>query len=157
MATANSYTILLVEDDPNDVLLIQRAFKTANINFPMQIVTDGEAAIAYLTETKAEADHEKYPQPVLVLLDLHLPRKSGFEVLAWLRQQPRWRRLPVVILTSSAESGGINHAYELGANTYLVKPVRFEDLVVLVRTLHLYWLILSEKPDVGSEFEKPMP
>ncbi len=86
---------------------------------------------------------------MLMLLDLKLPRKSGMEVLAWLRAQPALRRLRVVVLTSSKESGDINRAYELGANSYLVKPVTFDALLEMVKALNLYWVILSETPEVS--------
>jgi len=148
--TDKPYTILLVEDDPNDVLLIQRAFRKSDVANPIQVVGDGEEAIAYLSGRGPYADRERYPLPVLLLLDLKLPRKSGFEVLEWLRQQPGLKRLPVAVLTSSAETPDINRAYDLGANSYLVKPVRFEGLLRMVQTLNLYWLIINEKPDLGE-------
>jgi len=143
-------TILLGEDDPNDVLLIQRAFRKSDVVNPIQVVGDGEEAIAYLSGRGPYADRKRYPLPVLLLLDLKLPRKSGFEVLEWLRQQPGLKRLPVAVLTSSAETPDINRAYDLGANSYLVKPVRFEGLLRMVQTLNLYWLIINEKPDLGE-------
>jgi len=146
--TDKLYTILLVEDDPNDVLLIRRAFRKSDVTNPIQVVGDGEEAIAYLSGRGPYADREHYPLPVLLLLDLKLPRKSGFEVLEWLRQQPGLKRLRVAVLTSSAETPDINRAYDLGANSYLVKPVRFEGLLRMVQTLNLYWLIINEKPDL---------
>lgn len=146
--TDKPYIVLLVEDDPNDVLLIRRAFRKSDVANPIQVVGDGEEAIAYLSGRGPYADRERYPLPVLLLLDLKLPRKSGFEVLEWLRQQPGLKRLPVVVLTSSAETPDVNRAYDLGANSYLVKPVRFEGLLRMVQTLNLYWLIINEKPDL---------
>ena len=146
--TDKLHTILLVEDDPNDVLLIRRAFGKSDVANPIQVVGDGEEAIAYLSGRGPCADRERYPLPVLLLLDLKLPRKSGFEVLEWLRQQRGLKRLPVAVLTSSAETPDINRAYDLGANSYLVKPVRFEGLLRMVQTLNLYWLIINEKPDL---------
>lgn len=143
--------ILLVEDDPNDVLLVQRAFRKANLANHLQVVGDGEEAVAYLTGQAAYANRKRHPQPMLMLLDLKLPRKSGLEVLAWLQQQPGLKRLPVVVLTSSRESADIDRAYDLGANSYLVKPVAFEALLDMVKTLDLYWLILNEKPQIGNE------
>lgn len=145
------YPILLVEDDPNDVLLIQRAFRKANLANPLYVVEDGENALAYLAGQGDYADRQQYPLPVLMLLDLKLPRKSGFEVLEWLRQQPGLKRLLVVVLTSSANGPDINRAYDLGANSYLVKPVSFDALLEMVRTLGAYWLILNEKPQVVDE------
>jgi DNA-binding response OmpR family regulator len=117
--------VLLVEDDRDDALLIRRAFRKAGLALPTH-VEDGEAAVAYLARC-AIGDQSPSPLPALVLLDLKLPRKSGLEVLAWLR--------------------GLRRAYDLGANSYLVKPVGFEALRQLVETLGLYWLTLNEPPD----------
>ena len=141
-------TILLAEDDANDALLIGRAFRKANVVNPIEVVGDGEVAIAYLAGHGPYADRERYPLPALMLLDLKMPRKSGLEVLRWLREQSSLRHLPVVVLTSSREPADINRAYELGVKSYLVKPVAFETLLEMVRALSLYWLMLSEKPDV---------
>jgi CheY-like chemotaxis protein len=139
-------TILLVEDDSNDVLLIQRAFRKASLPNPLQIVEDGEAAILYLKGEESFADRDRYPLPRLILLDLKLPRKSGFEVLVWLRQQPKFYGLPVVVLTSSKENNDIQQAYLLGANSYLVKPVGFDSLLDMIKTLNLYWLMFNQTP-----------
>lgn len=139
--------VLLVEDDPNDILLLERAFGKAQLTAPLQ-VNDGEEAIAYLAGEGNYADRERHPLPNLVLLDLKLPKKSGLEVLHWLRQQPVLQRLPVVVLTSSREHSDVNRAYELGANSYLVKPVRSQDLVEMIKTLDVYWLWMNEKPDL---------
>jgi DNA-binding response OmpR family regulator len=113
-------------------------------------VEDGEAAVFYLSGEEPYGDRDRYPLPVLILLDLKLPRKSGAEVLEWLREQPELKRLPVVVLTSSKEYADINHVYDLGANAYMVKPVAFDNLVEIVKTLNMHWLILNEKPQVGS-------
>ena len=139
-------TILLVEDDSNDVLLIQRAFRKASLSNPLQIVEDGEAAILYLKGEESFADRDRFPLPRLILLDLKLPRKSGFEVLVWLRQQPKFYGLPVVVLTSSKENNDIQQAYLLGANSYLVKPVGFDSLLDMIKTLNLYWFIFNQTP-----------
>jgi CheY-like chemotaxis protein len=143
-------TILLVEDDENDVLLIQRAFRKAGIGNPLRVLGDGDVAVAYLGGEGLYADRLEWPLPGLLLLDLKLPRRSGLEVLAWLRQQPGIGRLVTVVLTSSRESADVNRAYELGANSYLVKPVLLDDLVQMVKTLDLYWLMINEKPDLRS-------
>lgn len=143
-----AHTFLLVEDDPNDVTLIRRAFRKCGIATALQVVSDGDAAIAYLSGQGAFADRDQYPLPVLVLLDLKLPRTSGLEVLAWRREQEGLRRIPVVVLTSSRLAPDVNSAYDLGANSYLVKPVSPEGLQEIVRALNLYWLALNEKPEV---------
>ena len=141
-----SGAVLLVEDDPNDVLLIQRAFTKANLQVPMQVVDNGEAAVLYLSGAGDYGDRGQHPLPILVLLDLKLPCRSGHEVLAWLRQQPGLKRLPVVVLTSSQEMRDIDRAYDLGANSYLVKPVAFNALIEIVKTLDLYWMTLNQAP-----------
>jgi CheY-like chemotaxis protein len=140
-------TILLAEDDPNDVTLIERAFRSSKLINPIQVVGDGEQVVDYLSGRPPYDDRERYPQPVLLLLDLDLPRKSGAEVLGWLREQGPLSRMPVVILTASKEHADINRAYDLGANSYLVKPVQFGALVDMVNKLNLYWMILSEHPE----------
>lgn len=147
---AKDHTILLVEDDPNDIFLIQRAFRSANLANPIQVLEDGEEAVAYLAGRGRYTDRHQYPLPMLMLLDLKLPRKSGLEVIDWVREQPGLRRLPVVVLTSSRDHADVNRAYDLGANSYLVKPVAFEALLDIVKTLNLYWLILNEPPGLGN-------
>ncbi len=148
MTAISQLAILLVEDNPDDVELIRRAFRRANVANPIHVVTDGEQALAYLSGDGEYADRFRHPLPVLLLLDLKLPRRSGHEVLGWIRAREGLRRLPVAILTSSRESDDVNRAYDLGANAYLQKPVSFEALLELVRTLNLFWLILNEKPDL---------
>jgi CheY-like chemotaxis protein len=140
--------ILLVEDDANDVILIRRAFAKAEIKNPVYTVEDGDAAVAYLAGEGAYADRNDHPLPGVVLLDLKLPRRSGLEVLEWVRQSPTLRRLPIVVLTSSRESADVNRAYDLGANSYLVKPVGFDALTDLVRILQGYWVEWNEKPEI---------
>lgn len=148
MSTEN--TILLVEDNPKDVFLIQRGLRKAEIAVPLQIVNDGDAAVHYLAGEAAYSDRAAYPLPVLVLLDLKLPRRSGAEVLTWIRQQPELKRLPVVVLTSSREYADVNRIYDLGANAYIVKPPDFDQLVEVLRTLNLHWIIYNEKPQLGK-------
>ena len=147
---ANGSTILLVEDNPDDVVLIRRAFQKAGIGNPIVDLDHGDDAVAYLDGTGTYSDRHRYPLPALMLLDLKLPRRSGLEVLAWVRQHEGLKRLPVVVLTSSRDEGDINQAYDLGANSYLVKPVAFDDLLRLVRSVEGYWLMLNERPDVTA-------
>lgn len=141
------YTVLLAEDNSTDALMVQRAFKKAKLTTPVQVVEDGDKAVAYLGGHGPYADREKHPLPVLLLLDLKLPRRSGMEVLQWLRQQPVLKRLPVIVLTSSQDSTDVNRAYDLGANSYLVKPAGFNPLLEMMKTLGLYWLVMNEKPE----------
>ena len=140
-------SILLIEDETDDVLLIERAFRKAGIANPLQVVRDGEQAVNYLAGRAPFADRAQYPLPVLILLDLKLPRLPGHEVLRWLRQQPGLRRIPVVVLTSSRETPDVDRAYDEGANSYLVKPVSFDALLEMVKHLDMYWLLLNEKPE----------
>ncbi len=140
-------TILLAEDNATDALMVQRAFRKAHLLNPVQVVDDGDKAVAYLSGQGIYADRQKYPLPVLLLLDLKLPRRSGLEVLEWLRQQEGLKRLPVIVLTSSKESSDVNRAYDLGANSYLVKPVDFDPLLEMVKTLGLYWVVMNQKPE----------
>lgn len=142
--------ILLVEDDQYDRLLLQRAFRKAGIANPLQFITDGEAAVQYLAGDDPYADRDRYPLPTIVLLDLKLPRKSGFEVLQWLRQQPELRHLLVVVLTSSKENTDINRAYQLGANSYLVKPPTFDGLQDLIEVFDKYWMNFNERPEIQT-------
>src|SRR3954469_10813982 len=127
--TTNAFTILHVEDDPNDVLLFQRALTKSASHTILQAVTDGDQAVRYLAGLDQFQDREKFPLPHLVLLDLKMPRKSGMEVLAWIRSQPVLRRTIVIVFTSSKHDEDINRAYDLGVNSYLVKPVGFDALL----------------------------
>jgi CheY-like chemotaxis protein len=144
--TSNQLTILVVEDKATDVLLIRRAFDKAKLANPIQVVVDGDAAVEYLTGGGAYADREVFPVPILILLDLKLPRRSGLEVLEWRRGQETIRRIPVVMLTSSAHDRDINTAYDLGVNSYLVKPVEFDGLLRMMKTVNMYWLMMNERP-----------
>ncbi|MEC4813589.1 MAG: response regulator [Scytonema sp. PMC 1069.18] len=148
MMDINEYSILLVEDDSNDILFVQRAFRQINATNPIRIVKDGDAAVHYLAGEGEYADRDRYPLPALILLDLKLPRRSGIEILEWLRQQPGIKRIPVVVLTSSQESLDIDLSYDLGVNSYLVKPVKFEMLAKMIAALDSYWLQLNEYPSV---------
>src|SRR5690349_4460194 len=114
-------TILQIEDDPNDVLFLRRAFENTGAGAAIQVATDGREAIAYLQGTGKFADRAQYPFPSLVLLDMKLPYVMGLDVLKWIRQQP-WTHLPVIMLTASAENVDIAAAYRLGANGFLRKP-----------------------------------
>jgi CheY-like chemotaxis protein len=145
----SEHLILVAEDDENDVILIERAFAKAGSQVSLRTVRDGELAVRYLAGSPPYVPREDYPLPVLMLLDLKMPKRSGLEVLAWVRgRTDALRRLPVVILTSSREAPDVNRAFELGASSYLVKPVAFEQLVEVIRTLNLYWLILGRTPEV---------
>ncbi len=141
-------TILLVEDNPVDVLLMQRAFRNeAFANTSLQIVRDGDAAVFYLNGDGEYSDRDRYPLPAIILLDLKLPRRSGHEVLVWLKQQPELKRLPVVMLTSSRQTLDVKRAYDLGVNSYLVKPIGFASLLEMMQSFSEYWLNYTELPE----------
>jgi CheY-like chemotaxis protein len=144
--TASDLTILLVEDNSTDVMLIRRAFENAKLANPVHVVSDGDAAVDYLAGSGKYADRAQFPLPILLLLDLKLPRRSGLEVLQWLRGQETLKRIPVVMLTSSQQERDVNAAYDQGVNSYLVKPVEFDGLLEMLKTVNLYWLMLNEKP-----------
>src|SRR5437867_12114441 len=139
-------TILLAEDEQNDVILFQRAMDRASLNTDsLKVVQDGEQAISYLSGQGIYANRDLYPLPTLLLLDLKMPRKSGLEVLSWLRKQPQLRYLIVVFLTSSNRSEDVRLAYDAGANSYLVKPVEFTEMVEMMRHVSVYWLWLNQR------------
>ena len=141
-------TILLIEDNPTDILLIQRAFRNMNLpNVSLVVVKDGDTAVLYLSGSNEYADRYRFPLPAIILLDLKLPRRSGHEILAWLRQESELRYLPVVILTSSREKIDVNQAYELGVNSYLIKPVKLNDFSHMMHTFSQYWLDFNISPN----------
>ena len=141
---------LLAEDDDNDVYFLQRAFEQALIPHPLRRVADGEEAIDYLRGEGKYADRDAFPLPTMLMLDLKMPRRNGFEVIEWVRSQPRLRRLPIIVLSSSRAEPDIARAYDLGANTYLVKPVKFDHLVELVSSINSYWYKLAEHPNIST-------
>ena len=138
MAVIEGVEILLVEDSDDDAELTIRAIKSNKIANRIELVRDGVEALAYL-----EGDR---PLPRLILLDLKLPRMNGLDVLRRIRSNPRTRLVPVVVLTSSREEPDIAGAYELGVNSYIVKPVEFDGFVKAVTDAGLYWLLLNEAP-----------
>jgi len=137
-------TILLVEDDPNDVFLMQRAMKSAEIANPLKVVEDGQGAIDYLSGAGKYADRTEFPLPNLVFLDLKLPYKSGFEVLEWIRTQSTLDSMLVVVLTSSSEERDIKEVYRLGARSFLVKPPTKTMLTALMTATKGYWMTHNE-------------
>jgi CheY-like chemotaxis protein len=148
--------ILLAEDDPNDTLLIKRAFQKAALGEALKTVTDGEQAIDYLRGAKQYADRARFPLPFLLLLDLKMTATNGFEVLQWVRAQPDLKRLLVVVLTSSNLQADVDRAYDLGANSYLVKPVEFNEMVNMIQRFEAYWTELNRFPTPASALKPPL-
>lgn len=153
--------ILLVEDRDDDVLMLRRSFEKAGISNPLQVVRDGEEAIAYLTGSDKFSDRVEFPLPELILLDLKMPKIDGFEVLRWIRSQRSFSGIRVVVLSSSENIRDVNLAYNLGANSFLVKPADFNSFVELSGFISDYWFVLSKSPQVsrpttrwGAELKK---
>lgn len=144
----SEHVILLVEDNPGDEELTLRALRRSNIGNDVEVTRDGAAALDYLFARGAYADRTGKELPQLVLLDLNLPKVGGLDVLRGIRGDPRTKLLPVVILTSSQEDRDLLDGYELGANSYIVKPVDFTQFADAVRQLGMYWLVLNQRPPV---------
>jgi two-component system response regulator len=138
--------ILLVEDNPNDIELTLHALKKHNITNSIHVVRDGAEALEYVFCTGAAANRSIENGPKLILLDLKLPKVDGLEVLRRIKGDPRTRMTPVVVLTSSREERDIVESYHLGANSYIVKPVNFEQFAESAKQLGLYWLLLNQPP-----------
>ncbi|PYQ09352.1 MAG: two-component system response regulator [Acidobacteria bacterium] len=139
--------ILLVEDNSDDIELTVMALKEAKITNPVVVARNGVEALDYLFRTGTHAGRASADQPVVVLLDIKLPLLNGIDVLQRMREDERTRRTPVVMLTSSTEQADIVRTYDLGANSYVRKPVEFENFVVAARQLGLYWTVLNESPE----------
>lgn len=132
-------TILLVEDDRDDIFIFQRALKAARIINPVTIVKNGQEAIDYLSHGGRYTDQAEYPLPFVIFLDLKLPYLDGFEVLSWIRKQPALEPIVVVVLTGSDETRDHQRAYALGARSYLVKPPEAEDINQFINSMTSYW------------------
>jgi CheY-like chemotaxis protein len=149
-------TILIAEDDEDDLLLIQRAIKRARLLNPVQVVRDGEEALAYLGGEGPFADRVQHPVPFLMLLDLHMPKQNGFDVLRWVQRRPELARMKIAILTSSSDEHDYNKAMQLGAHSYFIKPGSLEEFVHLMLRIQGHWLLVDgpgdkhETTDTGS-------
>jgi CheY-like chemotaxis protein len=140
-------TVLVADDDANDISLLKRAFLRAGLDVSINVVRDGEEVIQYLHGDEPYADRAEFPLPRLLLLDLKMPRTDGFEVLEWLRKQSDLRRLLVVVMTSSDEPEDVDRAYDLGANSFLRKPDDFTNLIKISQQLHDYWMEANLSPN----------
>jgi two-component system, response regulator len=142
--------ILLVEDNPQDLRLTERALRAANLANHIQVARDGEEALQFIFCEGPHANRKIENTPKVVLLDLKLPKVDGLEVLQRIKSDPRTRSIPVVMLTSSKEQQDVVQSYDLGVNSYLVKPVNFENFAAAVRDLGLYWLLHNQPPKLDG-------
>jgi CheY-like chemotaxis protein len=154
MPLPDQMVILVVEDWDDDIVLIRRAFNHAGVRNPIFVVRHGEEAQAYLEGVGKYRERDEYPLPDLILLDLKMPKMGGFEVLKWIREQPAFKALRIVVLTSSEDIYEINKAYEVGANSFLVKPFDFEDYASMMCTLGSFWMAHSVAPNIERPARK---
>jgi CheY-like chemotaxis protein len=153
----NLLPILVAEDSKDDVYLLRRAFVKARIANPLHIVSDGEEALAYLKSAAPYSDRKKHPFPGLLLLDLKMPRLDGLETLSAIRADPEISRLIVIVLSSSGEAGDVNRAFDLRANSYLVKPGSSDRMVDALAKIKDYWLALNQYPNFSVPLTTPQP
>ena len=142
------YTILMADDDYEDCLLIRDALKEARRDCDLRFVRDGEEVFDYLHRRRAYADEHNAPRPDLILLDLKMPKRGGREAIEELKSDPRFKRIPIVALTTSMAEEDVSVSYELGVNSYIVKPATFRELVDAMKTLSKYWFELVQLPPV---------
>lgn len=147
----NTRHVLLVEDDENDITFMQHAWERVAMSASLHVVTDGVEAMSYLSGSGQYADRSIHPLPLLLLLDLNLPQRNGFEVLKWIRQHAEFRALVVVVLTASSADSDAERAYALGANSYVIKPPNLNGLREFLAALRLYWANWNYVPPVYRE------
>lgn len=143
---ATSVSILVADDDAQDTMLVQMAVERAALGLRLDTVKDGEEAINYLMGRSAYSDRQAHPFPSLLLLDLKMPRLSGFDVLEFVRRQPGLKQLPIIVFSSSDDPKDIRRAYDAGANSYLCKPHSNDDLAALLKALEEYWCKFNRFP-----------
>jgi len=155
MPSVNLKPILYAEDEENDAFFLKRAFAQAGITHPLVVVSDGQQVMDYCSGSGPFGNRLEYPLPCLMLLDLNMPRKTGMEVLKWIREEPAVRTLPVIVLSSSLQDSDIHRAYVVGANAYLTKPSQPEELIVMAKAIQDFWLnqncIAQKSPDLFDE------
>lgn len=150
MSTPNEIEILLVEDNPDDLDMTLRALRKANLANRIEVARDGAEALAFIFDENGEVVPGIKNHPKLILLDLKLPKLDGFEVLKRLKGDPRTRTIPIVVLTSSKEHADVLATYQMGVNSYIVKPVNLEGFIAAVGNLGMYWLLLNQPPKGGN-------
>jgi len=146
---ADDAIFLLVEDSDDDILLTRRSFRNAEMTYPLQVVRSVDEAISYLAGEGLFSNRIEFPLPSLVLLDLKMPRRNGFELIEWVRAQPSMYALRIIVLSSSDSRADVERAYDLGANSYLVKPVESQTFVETLRLLKQYWIGFDTAPRVS--------
>lgn len=154
MLATEQQVFLIAEDREDDILLIRKAFEKAGIRNPLQVVRSGEEAMNYLQGVGRYSNRAEYPLPSILLLDLKMPGIDGFEVLRWIRSQLTLSPLRVLILTSSTDIRDVNRAYGMGANSFMVKPMDFENTTELARTINDYWLAKTAEPEISRPEKK---
>ncbi len=143
-------TILIVDDDENDIFFAKRAFTEINVHCTFQVLKNGQEAVDYLSGHGPYADRAKFPLPMMILMDLKMPIMDGFQVLEWLRQRPGIKVIPTLVFSSSDIPSDITRAYELGANSFMTKSVTYDGLLLKLQTLSQYWLEHCKHPNVGE-------
>ena len=149
-----AHNYLIAEDDPDTQLLIQRAFRQADLSAPLYFTNDGQHAMDYLEGKGSYADRLQFPMPAILLLDLKMPFRDGFEVLRWIRADPRLRKLVVIMFSGSSIESDVEEAFNLGVNSFVMKPVSFTELLQVVMAIHHYWFGCNHfpQPDEGLSF-----
>jgi CheY-like chemotaxis protein len=153
MTPREPVSILLAEDDPDDQLLVKRAFASADLTTDLRFVNDGEELLDYLYHRAGQSE-ETSPRPGLILLDLNMPKKDGREALREIKADPGLKHIPVIVLTTSNREEDIFQSYAMGASSYIVKPVVFSDLVEVIKTLETYWFQVVELPPCAGQVNR---
>ena len=143
-------TILIVDDDENDIFFVKRAFTEINVHCMFHMLKNGQECVDYLQGIGEYANREKFPMPMMILMDLKMPIMDGFQVLAWLRGRPGIKVIPTIVFSSSDLPNDITRAYELGANSFMTKSVTYDGLLLKLQTLSQYWLEHCKHPQVGE-------
>jgi CheY-like chemotaxis protein len=143
-------TLLIVEDNEDDIFFVERIFKQIGARCELRFARDGIEAIEYLSGKGAFQDRAKYPMPTIILMDLKMPRRNGFEVLEWMHNQAEIRLIPTIVVTSSTLQEDVTRAYRLGANAVMNKPVDKDSLLQMLKSFHIYWTDFVEMPEVKA-------
>ena len=143
-------TLLIVEDNEDDIFFVERIFKQIGARCELRFARDGIEAIEYLGGKGVFSDRSKYPMPTIILMDLKMPRRNGFEVLEWMHNQPEIKLIPTIVVTSSTLQEDVTRAYRLGANAVMNKPVDKDSLLQMLKSFHIYWTDFVEMPEVKA-------